>query len=81
MEIVFEIYSKDNCEWCVKTKELLSDKGLGYTEYKLGLDFQKENIAYLLGFPEKITLPQIFRDNKLIGGYEELLEYFENHGM
>lgn len=77
----FEVYSKSDCVWCDKARSLISDKGLDYYEYKLGADFEKENLAYLLGFPEKITLPQVFYNDKLIGGYEQLLEYFEQHGM
>ena len=30
---------------------------------------------------KKVTVPQIIINGKLIGGYEDLLEYFEQHSI
>lgn len=81
LKIGFEIYSKDNCEWCSAAKSIISNKEIKYTEYKLNEDFSRETLSILLGNPDKITLPQIFYNGKLIGGYEDLLVYFEEHGI
>jgi len=69
-----EIYSMNNCPFCVKAKELLYKNNLRYKEYQLNIHFFKEDLATRLNVAptEKITLPQIFLDNDNIGGYNEL---------
>ncbi|MFM7009151.1 MAG: glutaredoxin domain-containing protein [Betaproteobacteria bacterium] len=66
------VYSKDNCPWCVKAKELLTAKGLEYTEFKFGEDFDADGLRSLLGPDRKLTVPQVFFDDELVGGYEDL---------
>ena len=70
------IYSKDNCPWCDRAKELLQSKNITYTELKFNVDFTREQLAEKL--PDKanrLTLPQIFIDDENIGGYEDLRDY------
>ncbi len=75
------IYTKDNCSWCVKAKELMNNIGIPYTELKLGVEFTREELRELIGEHLPLTVPQIFVYNKRIGGYEDFLEYCENHGI
>jgi glutathione-dependent peroxiredoxin len=75
------IYSKDNCSWCVKAKELMNNLGLKYTELKLGTDYTREELRELIGEHLPLTVPQIFVYNKRIGGYEEFAEYCDNTGL
>lgn len=75
------IYSKDNCPWCVKAKELMNSLGMKYTELKLGTDFTREELRELIGEHLPLTVPQIFIYNKRIGGYEDFAEYCENTGI
>lgn len=75
------IYSKDNCPWCVKAKELMNHLGLKYTELKLGTDFTREELRELIGEHLPLTVPQIFVYNKRIGGYEEFVECCDNTGL
>jgi glutaredoxin len=79
MEI--KIYTKDNCPWCVRAKELMNNLGLLYTEYKLGKDFTREELRELMPEHLPLTVPQIFVYNKRIGGYEDFAEYCENTGI
>ena len=79
MEI--KIYTKDNCPWCVKAKELMNNLHLKYTEYKLGTDFTREELRELVPENLPLTVPQIFVYNKRIGGYEDFAEYCENTGI
>lgn len=71
------IYSKDSCPFCVKAKKLLEQKGIEYTEKKLGVDVTKEDMFIFLGRTVK-TVPQIVLDGKYIGGYTELDAYFSH---
>jgi len=77
MEII--IYSKENCTFCTKAKLLVKNLGLEYIEKKLE-DFEStEAMLKDIGKPIR-TMPQIKVDNKLIGGYNQLVEYFVDQG-
>lgn len=78
---MYKMYTKDNCPWCVKAKQLLNDCGMKYEELKLGVDYQREDLQALLPESLPLTVPQVFVYNKRIGGYEDLAEYLEAHGV
>ena len=67
-----DIYSKDNCPYCDKAKNLLQMKSIEFTEYKLDKDFSRDEI--LEWFPGVKTFPIITLDKKYIGGYNELYD-------
>lgn len=64
------VWSKDNCPYCVQAKQLLSIKGIEYEEKKIGEEYTKEDL--LAAVPEARSVPQIFLDGELIGGFTEL---------
>jgi len=77
MEIV--IYSKQNCTFCTKAKNLVKKLGLEYTEKKME-DFESTE-AMLEDIGKQVrTMPQIKIDGKLIGGYNQLVEHFADMG-
>ena len=41
----------------------------------------KDDLVKLLGRELNVTVPQIVADNKLIGGYDDLIQYMEDHGI
>ena len=70
------VYSKDNCPWCVKAKNLLAlHSEFEVTEIKIGKDITVEDFKAML--PHVRTVPQVFIDDKLIGGFEALDEYLK----
>lgn len=71
------IYSKTNCNFCVKAKNLLNIKNLKFTEKVLDKDFNKEQLLEIL--PNVKTLPQIQINGKHIGGYRELESYLNTN--
>jgi len=87
----FTIYTKDDCVFCTRAKKLLEEHGKRYHEYKFSVDFNKRELAAIIGLPEdaKITLPQIFESGfdyitdevdmlkTHVGGYEQLVPYLE----
>lgn len=79
MEMQIIVYSKNNCGYCNKAKLLLKNLGLTYEEKKME-DF--ESVDKLLeDIGKKVrTMPQIKIDGKLIGGYNQLVEYFADQG-
>lgn len=69
--MAIEVYSKNNCSFCDKAKQLLRTHGKDYLEYKLDEDFTREIL--LSKFPEAKTFPVIVVDGMNIGGYDQLL--------
>ena len=75
------IYTKDNCVWCVRAKELMKNLHINYEEKKLNVDYTKDDLVKLLGRELNITVPQIIVDDKVIGGFDSLSQYLEDHGI
>lgn len=69
---VVEIWTKENCSYCTKAKQFLSNKNIPYTELKLNEDFTREHL--LEKFPNARTFPVIVIDGFYIGGYTQLEE-------
>ena len=69
------VYSKNNCIYCNKAKTLLKNLGLEYEEKKLE-EFDSPQ-AMLEDIGKNVRqMPQIKIDGELIGGYNQLVEYF-----
>jgi glutaredoxin len=64
------IYSKDNCNYCVQAKTLLSQKGIIFEERKIGDGYTKEDLLNVV--PSARSVPQIFLDEEYVGGFTEL---------
>lgn len=68
------VWSKNNCGYCVRAKELLK---------KHGVDFGERNISEGMWTTQQLleiapgvrTMPQIFMDSKHIGGFDDLDAY------
>jgi glutaredoxin 3 len=69
------IWTKEQCPYCVQAKNLLKLKGIDIEEKKIGEGFTKEDL--LEAVPTARTVPQIFLDGNLIGGFTELQKYFK----
>jgi glutaredoxin 3 len=67
-----EIYSKFLCPYCARAKRLLSDKGVQFEEYDItmGGDKRAEMLQRANG---RTTVPQIFIDDRHIGGCDDLV--------
>jgi glutaredoxin len=64
------VWSKYQCPYCEQAKALLTQKGIQYEERKIGDGYTKEDL--LEAVPTARTVPQIFLDGELIGGFTEL---------
>jgi glutaredoxin len=67
------VWSKHHCPFCDQAKALLAAKGIEFEEKKIGEGYTKEDL--LESVPTARTVPQIFLDGKLIGGFNELKKY------
>ncbi len=64
------IYTTDYCGYCKRAKALLSQKGIAFEEINVEGDDEKR--AWLIEQTGQRTVPQIFINEKSIGGYDEL---------
>jgi len=69
------VWSKDACPFCDQAKNLLKLKGIEYEERNISRDWTREQL--LEAVPNARTVPQIFLDEKLIGGFTELRKHFK----
>ena len=65
-----EVYSGNNCPWCVRAKALLDSRGLDYQEINISTQIHRtEEMVQRSG---RRSIPQIFIDSEHIGGFDEL---------
>jgi len=69
------VWSKNQCPYCDMAKALLTQKGIELEERKIGDGYTREQL--LEAVPTARTVPQIFLDGKLIGGYIELEKHLK----
>lgn len=69
------IWSKPDCPYCVMAQKLLENKGIEIEERKLGFGWNREQLFDAV--PNAKSVPQIFIDGMLIGGYDNLKKHFE----
>ena len=68
-----ELYSWKSCPYCSQAKRLLGKKGVAYQEYAIdGDDEAREKMSERAG--GRRTVPQIFINDRGIGGCDELHE-------
>ena len=64
------VWSKDSCPFCVQAKALLESRGIEYEERNVSQNWTREQL--LEAVPNARTVPQIFLDEELVGGFTEL---------
>lgn len=71
------IYTTNYCPFCVKAKQLLKNKGIEFTEIDLSND-EEGRIKLIEKSGGKKTVPQIFINDKHIGGCDDLYNLNSN---
>ncbi len=72
---MFDIYTRPDCVWCNKAKELLFKEGIEYNDYDINQKLLREELKSKA--PGIKTIPQIFKSGVRIGGYQDLVTYLE----
>ena len=70
------IYTKDNCIWCDRAKILLDSKKISFNEIDLSDDSERLKFYEKIGDNVK-TVPQVFIDDKRIGGFQDLKVFLD----
>jgi glutaredoxin 3 len=66
------VYSSANCPYCSWAKQFLESKHLSFEEIRVDLNPQKR--AEMEQLSGRRTVPQIFINDKPIGGYDDLIQ-------
>lgn len=69
------VWSKYHCPYCDQAKALLKQRGIMFEERKIGDGYTREELMEAV--PDARTVPQIFVDEQLIGGFTELKTFLE----
>lgn len=67
-----EIYTKAFCPYCHRAKALLDGKGVAYEEYDITMGGPRRTEMNVRA-PGQSTVPQIFIDNRHIGGCDDIM--------
>jgi len=66
-----EVYTTERCPWCIRAKMLLQSKNVKFDEIRVDLDPAKKDEMLKRSNGRK-TVPEIFINDQLIGGFDEL---------
>jgi glutaredoxin 3 len=66
-----EIYTRIFCGYCTRAKRLLEAKGVDYEEIDVTMDRERRN-EMVQRAPGAMTVPQIFIDDRHVGGSDDL---------
>ena len=69
----FTIYSKDNCPYCYKIKQVLELTGSNFETQTLGENFTQQE--FYAKFGKGSTFPQVVCDDKKIGGCVDTIRF------
>ena len=75
MEIKVEIYTRQNCVYCRRAKELLRIKGVDFAEYDITNDLLMA--AEMRQRSQRQVVPVVFVNDGLLGGCVELFDLDE----
>lgn len=67
--MTFVLFTMPDCHWCKKAKELLTERDEKYVEFDIT---QHPILREFLVANNLTTVPQVFNDGLLIGGYVDL---------
>lgn len=68
------IFTREDCEYCIRAKGMLHDAGIQFEELVLNRDYSEATIRAVSGMS---TVPQIFINGDHIGGSEDLEQYLK----
>lgn len=67
-----EIYTWMRCPFCIRAKQLLTNKDVDFTEYVIDGDEDARDVMVARGSDGKRSVPQIFINDEHIGGCDAI---------
>lgn len=65
-----EVYTKQNCPYCVSAKRLLTKKGVAFEE--IDVEDRDDLRRWLVEASGQMTVPQIFAHGRSLGGFSDI---------
>ena len=75
----FTVYSKQNCPYCTKVKQVLELTGSNFEIQILEEDFTKED--FYAKFGEGSTFPQVVCNDKKLGGCVDTIKFLREQSV
>jgi len=77
--MVIKIYTSNWCSYCVAAKKFFDEQNIKYEE----INIENENISRqdLQEISGGYTIPQIFINEKCIGGYDQLMKLYQENKL
>jgi len=74
----YTIITQPNCPACQKAKRLIEEAGFKYNQVDI-TEYRNTYIRSMMKFSGMNTVPQIWDEHgSYIGGYEELVDYYDD---
>ncbi len=73
----FTVYSKENCPYCYKVKQVLELTGSTFVVYNLDEHFTKEQ--FYSEFGKGSTFPQVVCDDVKLGGCTDTIKFLKEN--
>lgn len=75
----FAVYSKPNCPYCYKVKQVLELTGSKHVVYTLDEDFTREE--FYSEFGNGSTFPQVIVNDNHLGGCTDTVQYLKEQNL
>ena len=75
----FIVFSKQNCPYCYKVKQVLELTGNKFVIQTLDEDFTRED--FYAKFGEGSTFPQVVCDDKKLGGCDDTIKFLREQSV
>lgn len=75
----FTIYSKEDCPYCEKIKDVMKMANFEHVVYTLNQNFTKEQ--FYSEFGNGSTFPQVIMNETKIGGCIDTIKYLKDQGI
>jgi glutaredoxin 3 len=69
---IIRMYSTQLCPYCLRAERLLNQKGVAVN--KILVDNNPEELTKMIQLTGRRTVPQIFIDERHVGGFDDLVE-------
>ena len=73
----FAVYTKDDCPYCEKIKQVMDLTKLSYVVYNLNEHFDKK--SFIDEFGKGSTFPQVVVDGKKLGGCVDTIQFLREN--
>ena len=74
------MYCTEVCPYCVNAERLLTRRGVNQIE-KIRIDLEPHRQEEMIRITRRRTVPQIFIDDRHIGGFDDLSELDQDGGL